>query len=149
MITPREAINNILDRAIIMLKEDSSHTPTLFIFGEKENVIALLGFNNTEAKHEMMLAAGRRARYLEPYCIVFVSEAWMAKEFPPEGKEMHDMPNKQECLQVTAHNEDGVTEGATIPFSRVGEQVFLGETIYAPYIESSLLRLFWRGVNEL
>ncbi len=148
MITPREAIDNILDKVLATLKEDNYHAPILFVFGKTENAIALLSFKDTEEKHEMMLAAGRRARYLNPYCITFVSEAWFTKELPPEDKEIHDMPDKQECLQVTAQSKDGVTESATIPFNRVGKEVFLGETMYAPYIESYLLSLFWQGVNE-
>ena len=148
MITPREAIDNILDKVLATLKEDGSHAPILFVFGQKENAIALLDFKDTESKHEMMLAAGRRARYLEPYCIAFVSEAWFTKELPPEDKEIHDMPDKQECLHVTAQSKDSVTESATIPFNRVGEGIFLGETMYAPYTESYLLSLFWQGVNE-
>ena len=148
MITPREAIDNIFDKVLATLKEDNYHAPILFIFGKKENAIALLDFKDTESKHEMMLAAGRRARYLEPYCIAFVSEAWMTKDIPSEGKEIHDMPDKQECLHVTAQSKDGVTKGATIPFNRIGKEIFLGETLYAPYIESYLLSLFWQGVNE-
>ncbi len=148
MVTPREAIEFLIDKAPATLKENNSHAPIVFVFGKKENAIALLRFKNSEVKYEMMLATGRMARYLEPYCVAFISEAWMLTGVPPEGKQVHDMSDKQECLHVTAQSKDGVTKGATIPFNRIGKEIFLGETLYAPYIESYLLSLFWQGVNE-
>ena len=148
MVTPREAIEFLIDKAPATLKENKSHAPIVFVFGRKENAIALLRFKNSEAKYGMMLATGRRARYLEPYCVAFISEAWMLTGIPPEGKQVHDMSDKQECLQVKAQSKDGITEGATIPFNRIGKEIFLGETMYAPYTESNLLSLFWEAVNE-
>ena len=72
----------------------------------------------------------------------------MIKDILPEGKQVNDMSDKQECLQVKAQSKDGVTEGATIPFNRIGKEVFLGETMYSPFTKSNLLSLFWEAVNE-
>jgi len=147
-MTPKEAIDHILEDAPGILQKDKYHAPILFIFGEKENAIALIEFKDSRSKRKAMWAAGIKAAPLQPYCIAFVSEAWMAKQFPPEGKEIHDMPDKEECLVVAAQSIDRETQVAAIPFSRVGGEVILGETIYTPETASYLLELFWRGVAE-
>ena len=147
-MTPKQAIDSILEQAPAILKEDKHHAPVLFVFGEKENAVILIKFTDSDSKHMAMLDIGRKMAHLGPYCIAFVSEAWMAKRMPTKGKEIHDMPDKQECLQVTAQNKEGVTEGAAIPFSRIGGDILLGETMYAPYTESYLFNLFWKGVSE-
>ena len=131
-----------------MLKKDRYHAPMLFVFGESENAVVLIDFKDTDSRHAVMLAAGRRVSFLQPYCVAFVSEAWMAKRFPPEGMEVHDMPDKEECLQIVAQNEEGETQAAAIPFTRVASEILLGETMYAPQAESYLLELFWKGTRE-
>jgi len=147
-MTPKEAIDSVLDKAPATLKEDKYHNPILFVFGEKANAMVLLEFKDSDSKHKAMLAAGKKVAHLRPYCVAFISEAWMAKEIPPEGKEVHDMPDKEECLVVVAQNRQGETQSAAIPFSRVAGEIVLGETIYAPYTEAYLLKLFWKGTKK-
>ena len=148
MITPREAIDSIIDKAPEILQQDKHHAPMLFVFGEADNAIVLLEFTDADSKHASMLAAGKRVRFLYPYCVALVSEAWISKTIPPKGKAVHDMADKEECLLVAAQNEEGETESAMVPFSRVVGEVLLGETMYAPHAEAYLLRLFWKGVGE-
>jgi hypothetical protein len=93
-----------------------------------------------------MMAAGANAAHLHPYCVAFVSEAWMSRTIPPKGKRVVEMPDKQECLIVVAQNKDAATESAMIPFTRVSDEIFLGETEWAPEAESPLLESFWKGV---
>jgi len=147
-MTLKEAIDSILKIAPSILAEDKYHAPILFVFGEKENAAAFIELRDPAAKHEAMRAAGRNTAYLRPYCIAFVSEAWMAKQMPPEGRRVAEMPDKEECLVVAAQSKTGETECAAIPFNRVGGEVILGETIHAPEVESYLLELFWEGVKE-
>lgn len=146
-ITPREAVDFILEEAPAMLKEDKFHAPILFVFGEKENAIVGLEFKDSEAKKAVMKSAGRVTAHVLPYCVAFVSEGWMTKRMPPEGKEIHDMPDKEECLIVVADNiYEKKMESAMIPFSRVGDEIILGETKILDYTESYLLRNYWHGV---
>ena len=147
-MTPKEAVDSILEKAPAILKQDKYHAPMLFVFREKEDAIVLPVFKDADSKHEAMLAAGRKVAHLHPYCVALISEAWMAKQIPPEGKAVHDMPDKQECLHVVAQNIEGEMQAAAIPFSRVGGEILLGETMYAPYAESYLLELFWKGVER-
>jgi hypothetical protein len=71
----------------------------------------------------------------------------MSRTIPTEGKTVAQMPDKQECLIVFAQNKDGATESAMIPFTRVSNEIFLGETEWAPKAESPLLESFWKGVR--
>jgi hypothetical protein len=146
-LTPKQAIENIIEQAPAVLKKDKYHAPILFIFGEEEDAIVLMHFPKPEAKHKVMTAAGAKASHLHPYCVAFVSEAWMNRTIPPEGKRVAEMPDKQECLIVIAQNKEGETESAAIPFSKVGDEIFLGETEWAPEAESPLLESFWKGVR--
>lgn len=130
-----------------MLKEDKGHAPILFAFGEHENAVALLDFKDTDSKHAAMLAIGQELVFLEPYCIVFVSEAWMSRSIPPKGKNVSDMPDREEVLQVVAQNREGEIKAVGIPFSRVGNEILLGEQIEGDRVESYLLELFWKGVK--
>lgn len=148
MITPKQAVAHIVEQAPAILKQDKGHAPMLFVFGDIDNGAVLLDFRDADSKHRAMLAAGEKASYLQPYCVAFVSEAWMSKTIPSEGKAVHDMADKEECLIVVAQNKDGETESAAIPFSRVGGEILLGETLYAPDTEAYLLKLFWKGVRE-
>jgi hypothetical protein len=147
-MTPQKAIDSILKQAPQMLKEDKHHAPILFIFGEHENAIVLIEFKDTESKYSAMLTTGRKLAFLKPHCIAFVSEAWISKTFPPEGKNVSDMSDKQEALQAIAQNLEGEIKAAAIPFSRVGKDILFGEPIESSEAESYLLELFWRGVRE-
>lgn len=147
-MTPKEAVDFVLEKAPPLLKKDKGLIPILFVFGEKDNAIVRIEFKNAEQKHAAMFFAGKKLTHLRPHCIAFVSEGWMAKRFPPEGKEIHDMPDREECLVIAAQSINGETQSAAIPFSRVGGEIILGETIYAPAAESYLLELFWKGTTE-
>ena len=147
-ITPQKAIDHILEQAPHMLKKDKRHEPILFIFGEHENAVVLLDFKDTNSKYSMMLAVGKKLAILEPYCIAFISEAWMSRTFPPEGKNVSDIPDKEEVLQVVAQSREGKIKAVAIPFSRVGKDILLGEPIESSEVESFLLELFWRGVRQ-
>jgi len=148
MMTPKEALDFVLDKAPAILKKDKYHVPILFVFGERDNAIVGIEFKDAEQKHAAMFLTGKKLAHLHPHCIAFVSEGWMAKRFPPEGKEIHDMPDKEECLVIAAQSINGETQSAAIPFSRVAGEIILGETIYAPAAESYLLELFWKGTTE-
>lgn len=146
-MTTREIIDLILKKSPSILQEDKYHVPILFVFGEMGDGIIALEFNNSEAKQKAITKAGMTSAHLLPYCIAFVSEGWVAKRFPPEGKEIHDMPDKEECLIVVADNVyEKKMESAMIPFSRVGGEIILGETKIMDYAESYLLGNYWRGV---
>lgn len=146
-MTTREIIDLILKKSPSMLQEDKYHAPILFVFGEMGNSIIALEFKNSEAKRKSITKAGMVSAHLLPYCIAFVSEGWMAKRFPPEGKEIHDMPDKEECLIVVADNVyEKKMESAMIPFSRVGGEIILGETEILDHTESCLLGNYWHGV---
>ena len=147
-MTSQEAIDRILEQAPHVLKEDKYHAPILFVFGEHENAIVLIDFKDTESKYLAMLTTGKKLAFLKPYCIAFISEAWMSRTVPPEGKYVSDMPDKQEVLQVVAQNLEGEIKAAAIPFSRVGKEILLGEPMESSEVESYLLDLFWRGVRE-
>ena len=147
-ITPQKAIDHILEQAPHMLKEDKRHEPILFVFGEHENAVVLLDFKDTDSKYSMMLAVGKKLATYEPYCIAFISEAWMSRTFPPEGKNVSDIPDKEEVLQVVAQSREGKIKAVAIPFSRVGKDILLGEPIESSEVESFLLELFWRGVRQ-
>jgi len=145
---PQKAIDHILEQAPHVLKEDKYHAPILFIFGEHENAIVLIDFKDTDSKYSAMLTTGEKLAFLKPYCIAFVSEAWMSRTVPPEGKHVSDMPDKQEVLQVVAQNLEGEIKAVAIPFSRVDKEILLGEPMESSEVESYLLELFWRGVRE-
>jgi hypothetical protein len=147
-MTPQKAIDHILEQAPHMLKEDKHHEPILFVFGEHENALVLLDFKDTDSKYSMMLAIGKKLAGYEPYCIAFVSEAWMSRTFPPEGKNVSDMPDKEEVLQVVAQSREGKIKAVAIPFSRVGKDIVLGDPIESSEVESYLLELFWKGVRQ-
>jgi hypothetical protein len=147
MMTPKQAIENIIEQAPAVLKKDKFHAPILFVFGEKESAVVLLRFPKPELKHKVMMATGAKVAHLRPNCIAFVSEAWMSRTIPPEGKRVAEMPDKQECLIVIAQNKEGETESVAIPFSKVGNEIFLGQTEWAPEAESPLLESFWKGVR--
>jgi len=147
-MTLQKAIDSILEQAPQVLKEDKHHAPIFFVFGEHENAVVLLEFKDTDSKHVAMLTTGRKLAFLKPYCIAFVSEAWMSRIIPPEGKHVSDMPDKEEVLQVVAQNQEGNIKAVAIPFSRVGKDILLGEPVESSEVESYLLELFWRGVRE-
>jgi len=146
-MTTSKIIDLILQKAPSMLQEDKCHIPILFVFGEMGDSIIALEFKNSEAKQKAITKAGMATAHLLPYCIAFVSEAWAAKQFPPEGKAIHDMPDKEEALVVVADSVyEKKMESAMIPFSRVGGEIILGETKIMDYAESNLLGNYWRGV---
>jgi len=146
-MTTSKNIDLILQKAPSMLQEDKYHAPILFVFGEIGDCIIALEFKNSEAKQKAITKAGEASAHLLPYCIAFVSEGWMAKRFPPKGKEIHDMPDKEECLIVVADNiYEKKMESAMIPFSRVGGEIIFGETRIMDSAESYLLGNYWHGV---
>lgn len=147
-MTSQEAIDRILEQAPHVLKEDKYHAPILFIFGEHENAIVLIDFKDTASKYSAMLTTGEKFAFLKPYCIAFVSEAWMSRTVPPEGKYVSDMPDKQEALQVVAQNLEGEVKAAAIPFSRVGNDILFGEPMESSEADSDLLEVFWEGVRQ-
>ena len=148
MMTPKQAVDTVLERAPAILKKDKYHAPILFVFGQTENAVVLIEFKDAEQKHAAMFLVGKKLSHLHPHCIAFVSEGWMAKRFPPEGKAIHDMPDKEECLVIAAQSINGETQSAAIPFSRVAGEIILGETISSPEAQSYLLELFWKGTRE-
>jgi len=146
-MTPKEAIDLILQKAPSILQKDKFHAPILFVFGERGDCLIGLEFKNSEAKRKAITKAGMTSAHLLPYCIAFVSEAWTAKQFPPEGKAVHDMPDKEEALVVVVDSVyEQKIESAMIPFSRVGGEILLGETKIMDYAESYLLGNYWHGV---
>lgn len=149
-ISPKEAIGFILEHATAMLKRDKFHIPILFIFGKRGYTLIVIeaDLGDSKMKREAMTKAGMETAHLLPYCIAFISEAWMARKFPPEGKEVHDMEDKEECLAIAANSISTEEEAsAFIPFSRVGEEIILGETEFAEHAEAYLLDNYWRGVQ--
>jgi len=146
-MTPQKAIDYILKQAPKMLKEDKHHAPILFVFGDHENAIVLIEFKDTNSKYSAMLTTGKKLAFLKPYCVAFVSEAWMSKTFPLEGKHVSEMPDKQEALQAIAQNLEGKIKAVAIPFSRIGNEILFGEPIESSEAESDLLEVFWEGVR--
>jgi hypothetical protein len=147
-ITLQEAIDFILKQAPHVLKEEKHHAPIIFVFGEHENAVSLFDFKDIDSKDAAMLAIGQKLAYLEPYCVVFVSEGWMSRTMPPEGKHVSEMPDKEEVLQVVVQNREGEAKAVAIPFSRIGKEILFGEGIESSEVESYLLELFWRGVRQ-
>jgi len=147
-MTPEKAIDCILEQAPQTLKQFKHHAPVLFAFGEHESATVVIKFKDTNSKYSAMLTAGKKLAFLKPYCVVFVSEAWMSRTVPPEGKHVSDMLDKQEVLQVVAQNLEGEIKAAAIPFSRIDKEILLGEPMESSEVESYLLELFWRGVRE-
>jgi len=147
-VSPKEAIDFILEYSTVILKRDKYHIPILFVFGKAGYTLIAIetDLGDCKTKQEAMTKAGMETVYLLPYCIAFVSEVWMTNQFPPEGKEVHDMADKEECLIVSAQSIAAKEEvSAAMPFSRVGEEIILGETLFSSYTESPLLDNFWRG----
>jgi len=147
-MTPEKVIDRILEKAPQTLKQLKHHAPVLFAFGEHESATVVIKFNDTNSKYSAMLIAGKKLAFLKPYCIAFVSEAWMSRTVPPEGKYVSDMPDKQEVLQAIAQNLEGEIKAVAIPFSRVDKEILLGEPMESSEVESYLLELFWKGVRE-
>ena len=146
-MTPQEVIDIILSQAPKALKEDKSHAPILFVFGEREDALVSLDFVDTDSKIAAMLISGGKLAFLKPHCVAMVCEAWMSRTMPPNGKAVSDMPDRQEALQLIAQNREGDTKAVTIPFSRVGDEIVLGEPVVGEEVESYLLELFWKGVG--
>lgn len=153
-VTPKEAVDFISKRAPFMLKEQKEHAPILFIFGKEKTEIALLEGIEPETKNKAMRMLGAETARISPYCIAFVSEAWMKRLDMEElgkmkiEKSVRDMEGKEECLAIAAKNIMGEEVGATIPFSRIGGEIILGETTYSEAIKCYLLDEFWYGVKE-
>ena len=147
-MTPEKAIDRILEKAPQTLKHFKHHDSVLFAFGEHESATVVIKYRDTNSKYSAMLTAGKKLAFLKPYCIAFVSEAWISKTFPPEGKNVSDMSDKQEALQAIAQNLEGEIKAIAIPFFRVGNEILFGEPIESSEAESYLLELFWRGVRE-
>ena len=145
---PREAINTILEKALEVLKEDKFHASGLFVFKEKIECIVVFEVKDPDSNYRSMLAAGRKVAYLHPQCVAFVREAWGSRMISPKGKTAYDMPDREECLMITAQNKEGETASAVIPFSRFVGEIVLGVIDKTNYSESNLLDAFWDGVRE-
>lgn len=143
-----DRIKRIHDIAIENLKQDGHIAPVLLIEGEKDNAIVGLELKD---KHREMRFAGKKVAYLSPTAVTFISEAWMAKRIPPEGMEVHDMLDKQECISIVTQKANGESYACFIPFSRLGKEIILGETEWMPdggVIDANILKSFWLGVRE-
>lgn len=147
-MSPKEAVDFIMRDAPGLLKRDKGHAPILFVFGEKDNAVTVFDFEDADSKQVGMLIAGLETAHLLPYCVAFVSEAWMSKTVPPDGKGVSDMPDREEILQVVAQNRDGDAALATVPFSRVGGEILLGEMTRSDAVIPHLLHLYWEGVAK-
>jgi hypothetical protein len=117
--------------------------------GESKFAGILFDLRDPRDKPEAMFEIGRKFSFLNPQCVVFVLEAWMSRTMPPEGKYVHDMPDREEVLQVVAQAKDGDIYSVTIPFTRIGQDIVLGERMESSEVESHLLDQFWKGVSQM
>ena len=147
-MTPQQAVDFIFSKAPGILKQDKAFVPMLFIFGEKRYVIVLFKFEDAEYKRAVMRITGWDFAHLKPYCIGFVSEAWMSNIVPPEGKGVSEMPDRKEVLQIVAQGRDGEAVAEAVPFSRTKGEIVLGEPIRSSEVRAYLLDLFWEGVSQ-
>ena len=141
-----DRIKRIHDIAIENLKQDSYVAPVLIVEGKENAIVRIKG-----DKYEAMRQAGRKVAFLSPSVVIFISEAWMARKIPPEGKAVHDMPDKQECISIVAQKSNGEGYACFVPFSKVGKRILIGETEWLPeggVVEANILKLFWLGVQE-
>jgi len=144
----KETIKQAQDIAIENLKQDGYVAPVLLVEGEKGNAIVALQFKDKEAE---MRFAGKKLAHLSPTAITLVSEAWMARKMPPEGKEIHDMPDKQECISIVSQKINGEGNACFVPFTKVGKEILLGETQWIPeggVVQANIFEPFWQGVKE-
>lgn len=144
-----DRIKRIHDIAIENLKQDGHIAPVLLIEGEKDNAIVGLELKD---KYREMRFAGEKVAHLSPTAVTFVSEAWMARKFPPEGMEVHDMLDKLECVSIVTQKANGESYACFIPFSRLGKEIILGETEWMPdggVVDANILKLFWLGVRKV
>lgn len=146
-MTPRKAVESLLPTAVEILRKDRGHASMLFVYGERGNVIIIIEFRDYESKIAAMLSSGRRTAHLHPYCVAFVSEAWVSKTMPPEGKEVHDMPDREESLVIVAEDTRGESWIISIPFSRIGGEIVTGESTSGENTRAFLLEWFWKGAR--
>lgn len=143
-----DRIKRIHDIAIENLKQDGYVAPVLIVEG-KEN--AIINLSGAKDKYESMRQAGRKVAFLLPSIVIFISEAWMARKIPPEGKVVHDMPDKQECISIVAQKSNGEGYACFIPFTKVGKEILISKTEWLPeggVVEANILKPFWLGVKE-
>ena len=137
------------DIAIENLKTDGYVRPVLIVQGKKENAIVGLQLRDKEIE---MRKAGEKVAFLFPMVVTLVSEAWMARKMPPEGKEIHDMPDKQECISIVSQKFNGESQACFVPFTKVGKEILLGETEWLPeggVVVANVLKPFWQGVSDV
>ena len=143
-----DRIKRIHDTAIENLKQDGYVAPVLLVEGKENAIISLSGAKD---KYEAMRQAGRKVAFLSPSIVIFISEAWVARKMPPEGKAVHDMPDKQECISIVGQKSNGEDYACFVPYSKVDKQIFIGETEWLPegaVVEANILKPFWLGVKE-
>ena len=143
-----DRVKQIHDIAIENLKQDGYVVPVLIVEGKENAIVSLSGAKD---KYEAMRQAGRKAAFLSPSVVIFISEAWVARKMPPEGEAVHDMLDKQECISIVAQKSSGEGYACFVPFSKVGKQIFIGETEWLPeggVVQANLLKPFWLGVKE-
>jgi len=141
-----DRIKRIHDIAIENLKQDGYVAPVLIVEGKENAIVRIKG-----DKYEAMRQAGRKVAFLSPSVVIFISEAWMARKIPPEGKAVHDMSDKQECISIVAQKSNGEGYACFVPFSKVGKRILIGETEWLPeggVVEANILKPFWLGVKE-
>jgi len=143
-----EMVKRARDIAIENLKEDGYVAPVLLVEGKKGDAIVSLQLKDKEAE---MRFAGKKLAHLSPTAITLVSEAWMAKRMPPEGKKIHDMPDKQECISIVSQKINGESQCCFVPFTKVGKEIVLGETEWLPeggVVEANILKPFWEAAKK-
>ena len=67
---------------------------------------------------------------------------------PPEGKEVHDMPDREESLVIVAEDTRGESWIVSTPFSRIGGEIAMGEATSGENTRAFLLEWFWQGARK-
>jgi len=94
-----EAVKRVHDAAIENLKQDGHVIPALIVEGKENAIISLSGAKD---KYEAMRKAGQLVAHLAPLTVICISEAWVSRKIPPEGKNVSEMPDRQECISIVA-----------------------------------------------
>ena len=142
----KQTFDQIVEVAHTVLRDQGSHPAVFFVGGKDGSAMAPL--TETDFVYGAAFAAGFTSAHIHPYYVVFVSEGWLSKGVPSRGEDIRNMPDTQECLRVVMQDRRGETMSVITPFTRIANEVYLGETLPSVEITFSVLDVFWEGVRQ-
>lgn len=128
-LSVRTLATKFFDIARTVLVRDGYHSYLCVLITDKGAVPFSIGSTSDE-KQEMMMKVAEKAKSIQAYAAVFVTEAWAAAfdEAHPD-RPASDAPTKSELLFLSAIDDGGHEFYISAPFERTNGTIKVGATI--------------------